>query len=189
MAIILLIMYITKFYRLMDPFIGNMVSYIRNDFNTTFFLIISNLIGSYPLLLLLSIIFFLLLYKDKLKDLWKVAAEFGFANVVGFLTKYTVKRLRPELSLITETGYSFPSMHSYNAMMIYGTIILILLKYYKSGYVRNISIALLTLLILLTGFSRIYLNVHYTSDVLAGFTFGIITLGLFTEIFKIKKTK
>lgn len=99
------------------------------------------------------------------------------------LLKRIVERPRPEgFRIVEELGYSFPSGHSMVSMAFYGFFIYLIYKKVKNNYIKWISISLLSLLIILIGISRIYLGVHYASDVLAGFLLSISYLGLFTHI-------
>lgn len=101
------------------------------------------------------------------------------------ILKHIVQRPRPtEYRLIDESGYSFPSGHSMVSAAFYGLLIYIIYKNVKNKYLRNFLIALLVILIASIGISRIYLGVHYTSDVLAGFLISICYLILFTNVVK-----
>ena len=79
-------------------------------------------------------------------------------------------------------GYSFPSGHSMISMAFYGLIIYYVWKNVKNIKIRNITCILLSILILLIGISRIYLGVHYASDVLGGFIISIAYLIVFITI-------
>ncbi len=101
------------------------------------------------------------------------------------LLKRIVERPRPEgFHIVEELGYSFPSGHSMVSMAFYGLFIYFIYKKVKNKYIKWISIILLALLIMLIGISRIYLGVHYASDVIAGFLLSISYLGLFTHVIK-----
>lgn len=101
------------------------------------------------------------------------------------LLKRIVERPRPEgFRIVEELGYSFPSGHSMVSMAFYGLFIYFIYKKVKNKYIKWTSIILLALLIILIGLSRIYLGVHYASDVLAGFLLAVSYLGLFTHIIK-----
>ena len=101
-------------------------------------------------------------------------------TVLNQLLKRILQRPRPtEFRIIEETGYSFPSGHSMVSMAFYGYLIYLIYRYVKNKYVKWISIAFLSVLICSIGVSRIYLGVHYTSDVLGGFLVSISYLILF----------
>ena len=105
------------------------------------------------------------------------------AALAGFLTTFLLKwlfqRPRPSTPIVTPSAdYSFPSGHSSAAFIFYGLIIYLLSRtaiLRKFKYPAYACIALLSLLI---GFSRVYLRVHYASDVLAGFCIGAAWLSL-----------
>jgi undecaprenyl-diphosphatase len=97
--------------------------------------------------------------------------------VLMFLLKYLFKRKRPLSPLLKAVkGLSFPSGHAIMAVTFYGLLIYILENTIDIPWIRTLVTCLLLLLILLIGFSRVYLRVHYASDVLAGFIVGILWL-------------
>lgn len=106
-------------------------------------------------------------------------------TLLNLLLKNIIERPRPVgYRIIDETGYSFPSGHSMVSMAFYGLIIYFIWKNVKNKKIRNLSCVLLGMLIILIGISRIYLGVHYASDVIGGFVISITYLILFTTIYK-----
>ncbi|HMK26399.1 MAG TPA: phosphatase PAP2 family protein [Chitinophagaceae bacterium] len=96
-----------------------------------------------------------------------------------FLLKYLFRRKRPLAPLLNAVkGLSFPSGHAIMAVTFYGFIIYILFHTVSPGGVRIFFTVLLVILILFIGFSRIYLRVHYASDVLSGFIIGLLWLSI-----------
>ncbi|RYD82210.1 MAG: phosphatase PAP2 family protein, partial [Sphingobacteriales bacterium] len=104
--------------------------------------------------------------------MWIVLIGIGASIYFG---KAVFHRARPaDIGYYIEKNYSFPSGHSTTAMAMYGFLIYCLMReQYKRSAKIIIAIAGI-LLILTTGFSRIYLGVHFLSDVLGGFLLGII---------------
>lgn len=102
--------------------------------------------------------------------------------------KNIVRRLRPKgFRFITETGFSFPSGHTTNNMAFYGLLIYFIYKNIKNKPLKILLISLLSIWILLIGISRIYFNVHYPSDVIAGALLGGICI--LTTIYILNNSK
>ena len=104
----------------------------------------------------------------------------GLIDVLLVLSlKNLYQRPRPSIRhLVTETGYSFPSAHSLVLMLIVGSMIIIAHQRISRKSVRYLVEFLLGLAIFLIGLSRIYLGVHYPTDVIASFILGYGVLNL-----------
>lgn len=99
------------------------------------------------------------------------------STVFNFLTKNIVLRNRPNhLRLIEETGYSFPSGHAMGSIAFYGFIIFLLSKSKINKNLKIFLSVIIGLTIFLIGISRIYVGVHYPSDIIGGFLLGYIIL-------------
>ncbi|MEI6835549.1 MAG: phosphatase PAP2 family protein [Candidatus Falkowbacteria bacterium] len=126
-------------------------------------------------LLILLVIYFLLRKKQQtfiLPFLFTIAS----AETVTFIGKLLVGRSRPLSAAIYETDFSFPSGHATIAVTFYGYLAYMLCKLAKNKK-QPVAVSVGTLLIvLLIGFSRLYLGVHYISDVLAGYLVGLLAL-------------
>ena len=97
--------------------------------------------------------------------------------VLMILLKSLFRRKRPLSPLLKAAkGLSFPSGHAIMAVTFYGLILYILLHSIPSAWLRVLVSSLLVLLIVLIGYSRVYLRVHYASDVVAGFVIGLLWL-------------
>lgn len=155
-------------------------NYIISDKLTPIIKIVTNFGGA--IILGLITILILILIKNKKIGL-SVLINLCSVTVLNLILKSILQRPRPnEYRIINETGYSFPSGHSMISMAFYGFIIYLIYKNIKNKYLKWISIILLSILILMIGFSRIYLGVHYVSDVLAGFLFSISYLIVYIKI-------
>ena len=95
-----------------------------------------------------------------------------------------ITALNQLLRIINESGYSFPSGHSMVSMAFYGFLIYLIYKYVQNKKIKYTLITILSILIFFIGISRIYLGVHYTSDVLGGFLISISYLIIYTRIVK-----
>lgn len=110
-------------------------------------------------------------------------------TIINQTLKFILQRPRPtEYRIIDETGYSFPSGHSMLSMAFYVFIIYLIYKNVKNKYLKITLITILSLLILMIDISRIYLGVHYTSDVCAGFLISASYLIIYINISN-KKSK
>ena len=118
----------------------------------------------------------------------RMPGRFAAANLVGivalnFALKEIVQRPRPEgFRLIAETGYSFPSGHSMVAVAFYGFLIWLILRYEEDRLQRWIWSLALFFVVIMIGVSRVYLGVHYFSDVVAGYCVAAVWLVIFTRI-------
>lgn len=107
------------------------------------------------------------------------------STMLNQLLKRLFERPRPETAMLDQSGLSFPSGHAMIGGSFYGLLIYIIWREVENPFWRWLWVGLLTLLLLLIGYSRIYLNVHYATDVLAGYAMGILWLLL--AIYMMKK--
>lgn len=93
------------------------------------------------------------------------------------LLKEIFHRARPDLHRLIEIGgYSFPSGHATNAITVYGILSFLLWRHIPTRWGRSLLVIFSIIMILTIGFSRIYLGVHYPSDVIAGYFAGAFWL-------------
>jgi undecaprenyl-diphosphatase len=150
-------------------------------------------IGSAPFVIGLSIFLIFFLYRvlyHRFELILFVAAITGSAILNGFL-KQLFQRTRPDLHrLIDIEGYSFPSGHAMNAFTVYSIISFLLWRHISSKLGRSILIFVSIVMILAIGISRIYLGVHYPSDIIGGYFasgFWITTAILFYQYYQEKR--
>ena len=100
------------------------------------------------------------------------------STVIYKLVKGVFQRPRPELDvrLIPQGGYSFPSGHSMNCIVCFGILIYLIRRYCPNRKAANILSVLLGLLIIGIGTSRVYVGVHFPTDVLGGWSLGLAFL-------------
>lgn len=136
-------------------------------------------IGSTVSIVPLSLLILLFLYKvlKHRSELILFVAVMVGSNILFLLLKLYFHRARPDLHrLIEVSGYSFPSGHATNACSLYGILTFLLWKHIRTRLGRTILIVLSVMMILAIGVSRIYLGVHYPSDILAGYFLSILWL-------------
>ena len=152
-------------------------TFLISDFATPIAKFITNFGGAVFLIVLTVVL--VILIKNK-----KIGVSI-FSNLViitglNQLLKRILQRPRPtEFRIVEETGYSFPSGHSMVSMAFYGYLIYLIYKYVENKYIKWVLIVLLSCLIVGIGTSRIYLGVHYTSDVLGGFLISVSYLVIY----------
>lgn len=159
----------------------NLISkYLISDFMTPIVKIVTQL-ASPIFLVILTILLMVFIKNNNIRKY--ICVNLIVSTILNFGIKNIVRRTRPEgFRIIEESGYSFPSGHSMVSMAFYGLLIYLIYKKVDNKYLKNCLIFLLSIIILLIGLSRIYLGVHYTSDVLAGFLLGISYLIVFVSV-------
>ena len=177
LIIFIFFVFLHSYFNIIDDFVYSLVKpLISNDMTNimqfiTFF--------SDPIWCILLSCLMILFVKNK-----KISKAFLLNLILVFLLNYVLKilfsRNRPaDINLIVETGFSFPSGHAMMSLGIYGFLIYLLLLSDKNKISQIIGTVSLVLLIFLIGISRIYLGVHYATDVIAGFIISASYLLLF----------
>ncbi|HXH99359.1 MAG TPA: phosphatase PAP2 family protein [Sphingobacteriaceae bacterium] len=167
-------------FLLMDHFINdrnNQIIAFLTKFGNHYFLITANLV---------LIAYFLFIRKHRWYSIKIPAVALGSVIVMSLL-KMLFNRPRPLIPLLEPAmGLSFPSGHAMSSVTFYGLLIYFVWRRREMNNALKVGIVIfLTLFILAIGLSRIYLRVHYASDVIAGFCLGIIWLII--AIFTINK--
>ncbi|MBI5793747.1 LssY C-terminal domain-containing protein [Candidatus Uhrbacteria bacterium] len=160
-----------------DIRIENLLYFFRSPRATEWFLWLTQL-GNWKVIILWSFGVSLVLYlwhnKKFIFPLW--VSLLG-AEVLALMGKFIVARERPEgLAVYAEDSFSFPSGHATVAVVFWGFLAYLVWRTIRNRSVRLNMIFLSTVIILLIGFSRLYLGVHYLSDVLGGYLLGMIWL-------------
>lgn len=140
---------------------------------------------------ILSIVFVALFYfnRQKITALWLASSMILISGIGNHALKLFFQRARPTIlpHLVTEHSFSFPSGHSTASTLLYGTLIFVAGLFFKEKIPRLMVQIVLGLLIFSIIVSRIYLGVHYPSDVLGGLLFGSSWLLFTYPYYKEKK--
>jgi undecaprenyl-diphosphatase len=123
-----------------------------------------------------------LMFKKYYKKAFFFVVSMAGAGILVEIIKNIVKRPRPPHYLIEVSGYSFPSGHATLSTALAFSLYLIL----KDKVNKKILLIFCIIYPLLISFSRVYLNVHYLSDVIAGIGLGLFWVSLVAIFFKIK---
>lgn len=139
--------------------------------------------GSAPVIIVISFMVIALLLRNqkRIAALW-----FTYFTIVDALITFIIKNLtqrnRPDPleRLIQQNDFSLPSGHSSSSIFLYGAILVLILPHISSKSTRIMLIAITACWILLIGFSRMYLGVHYPTDVMAGYLLGGTLLAMYS---------
>lgn len=183
--IIMTILMLTNNTKVFDDTIYNYIFSFRNDLIDFIFKTITkfgNTITVIGIVLLLIILI-------KKENIYKLLFTVGITVSVNQLLKHLIRRIRPDhLRLVQENSFSYPSGHAMISIALYGFIIYLVYKNIKNRFIKIILIVLSSILILGIGISRIYLGVHYPSDVLAGYfistTIVLLTISIIDNHFR-----
>lgn len=126
-------------------------------------------------------IIFILFYKNKKHSLY-ITINIIMALCLNLIVKVCFQRIRPYERLIEETGYSFPSGHTMCSTAFYGLFLYFIIKSNIKIIYKYIFSFFFILLIIFIGISRIYLGVHYFSDVIGAIILGTLSLMTFIKI-------
>jgi membrane-associated phospholipid phosphatase len=157
----------------LDITVSRFVYALRTPSLTGIMLFITNLGANYILVAMVAIIIFLIWRRHR-----KEALLFLIITAMGVFInsalKILIHRPRPLISpLISASSYSFPSGHAMNSFVFYAALSFYIFHFTRQKLFSMAISILCGALILLIGFSRVYLGVHYPSDVIAGYLVGL----------------
>lgn len=172
---------------MLDKIIDAALLKIHTHFLNQLMNVITNIGNEITIFILtVAVILFLIDKKEYVKNKMFVLSM-AIGGIGMELLKHLIKRPRPITMTIHETGYSFPSGHATISMVLFGMLILMFKDKIKNKTNRIIFISVNILLILAIGFSRLYFNVHYPTDILGAYTLGLIAI--FISQYLTKKVK
>ena len=161
-----------------DQWVLDHILYFRTETLTKVMIFVTHF-GEWVTIAIASVIITALL---AIRKLYVVIIGYAIAVTGGggldYVLKYAVQRTRPidDATLINVKGFSFPSGHAMLAMVFYGMVSYFIIRQIKQWKFRMLVVVIMGFVIFLIGFSRLYLQVHYLSDVIAGFVGGLFWL-------------
>ena len=147
----------------------------HNQYLDFFFTHFTHIGDTIPVMVITTILLWIF---QKWEDKIVILGSLVSTVVVNQALKNLIARPRPPLErrLIKQGGYSFPSGHSMISLCVYGVLIYFVVTKIQNKLLKTFLIILLTMIILLIGISRIYVGVHYPSDVLGGYLLTIVII-------------
>lgn len=177
----------------LDTVIGRGFHDSRREWLTWFFIRITRLGDTWFVTLMTTAIFFFLLLKNKYWQLaiWYAATVALGAGALNQIVKYIFQRPRPSNvdHLINQGGYSFPSGHAMGSLIAYGAIVFLVIRLSKNTFLKWTVFIALSLLIGFIGISRVYVGVHYPSDIIGGYSLGAAWLAFSIGMYGLALTK
>ena len=174
----------TGFFNSLNLYINSFFASIGNSFFITFSKIIS-IIFDTTVMVIISLVLSVYLWKKYSKQ---EAIFFSFVMlcdaIILFLLKFLFKIPRPISKFVTESDFAFPSGHATTSVVFFGLLTYLIIRKAKNFKLKTILISVF--MILLIAISRLYLGIHWLTDILGGFALGIFILTGFIIIKKLK---
>ncbi len=161
-----------------DHWVSEQVHYFRSPLTTTFLTVFTTLGGGRALTAGGLIVAIYLVFKKRFDELLIYFTAMVGGSFLVFILKTAVHRVRPRtgITLIQIGGWSFPSGHAMMSIIFYGMLVYLIIRMMQSWKLKVLAVAVAGFMVFMIGLSRIYLNVHYLSDVLAGYAGGLFWL-------------
>ncbi|MBB3112532.1 undecaprenyl-diphosphatase [Paenibacillus phyllosphaerae] len=136
-----------------------------------------------PLVLVVAVVLYIFLKHRK--ELFLLIGGMLGSTLLNVVLKGLYERARPDIHrIVEETGYSFPSGHSMAAFTFYGLLTYLLWRHMPSRLWRGVLIGFGVIMIMCIGLSRVYLGVHYPSDLLGGYWVSACWLAVCIKLFR-----
>lgn len=170
-----------------DDAITNYIISWRSPTLNQFFQVVTDMgdVYAYIVVTTIAVAYFIFKLKNK-KFIFQLLGILLLSAISNIALKQVINRARPTLEhMVVVKTLSYPSGHAMSAMAFYGFLIYLTFRIKMSRWLRSFLIFIFTFLILAIGISRIYLGVHFPSDVAGGFIAGLIWVALCIVLFNI----
>lgn len=157
----------------LDVQVIHQVYSLRTPELTRAMILVSSLGSSMTLTVVLLVMVLVLMLKNHRKEAFIFCLTLLMGVMLSLLLKSLIQRPRPQLSpLIVERTSSFPSSHAMNSLIFFSLLWYFSYHFFHKKWVTVLSFLASTCAVLIIGFSRIYLGVHYLTDIVAGYIAG-----------------
>ena len=173
-----------------DTAIGQAIIQYRGQGLTTFFRHLTKMgnVGFSAMLIGIIVIVLFLMLNDKHISIWYLLTTAIGAGALNQIVKYLFQKDRPTVEhLIDQGGYSFPSGHAMGSIIIYGALLYIVFKLINNQVIKTLALVATMILVGLIGLSRVYLGVHFPSDIIGGYALGAAWLTLSIGLFEMQQ--
>ena len=176
-SILLVISYYFLSLDVIDNFFYKIIIHFKSDFMTKFLMLFTDLGSLIPTVILMAI----MLIINRKKGLY-FSLSIIIVILLNLILKNIFMRSRPlDINIITETGYGFPSGHAMNAIGTYGLLCYFLYNANIKKVWKNIGMTLSIVMMVIIPLSRVYLGVHYFTDITMGICLSTIWLMFYTD--------
>lgn len=161
----------------LDVWASRLIGHTQTASGVNFAQLISN-IFSPTTLAVGAVILFVWAIRRKIKhivgwhDALVIILSYPIGTAAGYILKVLVERDRPYLMIVEAHGYSFPSGHAVAGSIFFSLLIYFAFKYVRNSFWREIAISVSILMAISIALARVYLNVHWLTDVIAGLALG-----------------
>jgi undecaprenyl-diphosphatase len=157
-------------------FVEGLIAGFRNSLLTRVMFFFT-IIGNWYLMAVIFLALLILLFAfDKKKSAYFLSVSMAAGLALSHILKIIVQRARPEFSIISESGYSFPSQHATMSAILFLVILYSFKEDINDKKMKGLFIFVCIFMFLVIGFSRVYLGVHFLSDVIGGWALGILVV-------------
>ncbi|GEL67741.1 phosphatase PAP2 family protein [Marinilactibacillus psychrotolerans] len=176
-----------------DDWIGREVHDERDSLLTILFTLITRVGDGWFVALFTLIVSTVILFKFKNKwlSIWYFLTVALGAGGLNQILKFIFKRERPSdvEHLISQGGYSFPSGHAMGSMIVYGALIFLFIRLARKKITYVAATVGFGALVALIGISRVYLGVHYPSDIIGGYSVGLMWIAFSIGMYGLSLTR